>query len=75
MSTYDPKTDPPGAVSNQNREEGESRHREDHTHPEPRTRQHPIPLAPGEEPAVDGPDTGHHGESHEDDEPEQDSGS
>ncbi len=75
MSSYDPKTDPPGAVSNQNGEEGESRHREDHTHPEPRTREHPIPLAPGEEPAVNGSGAEPHDESHEDEEPEHDPGS
>lgn len=34
---HDPATDPPGAVSNQNGEEAESGHREDETHPEPRT--------------------------------------
>jgi hypothetical protein len=36
-SDHDPETDPPGAVSNQNQEEAESGHREDGTHPEPRT--------------------------------------
>ncbi len=35
-----PDSDPPGAVSNQNGEEAESGHREDGTHPEPRTRGH-----------------------------------
>ena len=30
-------SDPPGAVSNQNQEEAESGHRDDRTHPEPRT--------------------------------------
>lgn len=34
---HDPKSDPPGAVSDQNREEGQSGHRNDETHPEPRT--------------------------------------
>ncbi|HET9093969.1 MAG TPA: hypothetical protein VFN36_02690 [Solirubrobacteraceae bacterium] len=34
---HDPSSDPPGAVSNQNREEGQSGHREDGAHPEPRT--------------------------------------
>ena len=37
-SEHNPATDPPGAVSNQNREENQSGHREDRTHPEPRTR-------------------------------------
>ena len=32
------KSDPPGAVSNQNQEEAESGHRDDERHPEPRTR-------------------------------------
>ncbi len=36
--SQDPKDNPPGAVSNQNGEEAESGHREDGTHPEPRTR-------------------------------------
>jgi hypothetical protein len=36
-SDHDPKTDPPGAVSNQNQEEAESGHRDDGVHPEPRT--------------------------------------
>lgn len=31
------ETDPPGAVSDQNHEEGPSALREDETHPEPRT--------------------------------------
>jgi hypothetical protein len=31
------KSDPPGAVSNQNQEEAESRHRDDQRHPEPRS--------------------------------------
>ena len=31
--------DPPGAVSDQNNEEAESEHRDDGTHPEPRTAQ------------------------------------
>lgn len=35
---HDPRTDPPGAVSDQNREEAQSEHRDDQTHPEPRTR-------------------------------------
>ncbi|HEX3616476.1 MAG TPA: hypothetical protein VHU61_08060 [Solirubrobacteraceae bacterium] len=34
---HDPSSDPPGAVSDQNGEEAESGHREDGTHPEPRT--------------------------------------
>lgn len=34
---HDPNSDPPGAVSDQNREEGQSGHRQDRTHPEPRT--------------------------------------
>lgn len=34
---HDPATDPPGAVSDQNGEEAQSGHREDGTHPEPRT--------------------------------------
>ena len=46
MTAPDPKPspkrsdpdDPPGAVSNQNNEEAESEHRDDATHPEPRTR-------------------------------------
>jgi hypothetical protein len=36
-SEHDPATDPPGAVSNQLPEEQPSEHREDGTHPEPRT--------------------------------------
>ena len=36
-SDHHPATDPPGAVSNQNGEENPSEHREDETHPEPRT--------------------------------------
>jgi hypothetical protein len=36
-SEHDPASDPPGAVSNQNREENQSGHRDDETHPEPRT--------------------------------------
>ncbi|MGH2861762.1 MAG: hypothetical protein ACRDLT_09710 [Solirubrobacteraceae bacterium] len=34
---HDPSSDLPGAVSDQNREENQSGHREDRTHPEPRT--------------------------------------
>jgi hypothetical protein len=34
---HDPATDPPGAQSDQNGEEAQSGHREDGTHPEPRT--------------------------------------
>jgi hypothetical protein len=34
---HDPSSDPPGAVSDQNHEEAQSGHREDGTHPEPRT--------------------------------------
>lgn len=34
---HEPASDPPGAVSNQNREDNQSGHREDRTHPEPRT--------------------------------------
>ncbi len=34
---HDPASDPPGAVSDQNGEEAQSGHREDGTHPEPRT--------------------------------------
>ena len=34
---HDPASDPPGAVSDQNREENQSGHRDDETHPEPRT--------------------------------------
>jgi hypothetical protein len=34
---HDPSSDPPGAVSDQNNEENQSGHREDGTHPEPRT--------------------------------------
>jgi hypothetical protein len=34
---HDPESDPPGAVSDQNREENQSGHRPDQTHPEPRT--------------------------------------
>jgi hypothetical protein len=41
-SEHDPATDPPGAVSNQNGEEAESGHREDGTHPEPRTSGRPA---------------------------------
>ncbi len=36
-SEHDPASDPPGAVSDQNREEAQSGHRRDGTHPEPRT--------------------------------------
>ena len=36
-SHHDPANDPPGAVSNQNGEENQSGHRDDQTHPEPRT--------------------------------------
>ncbi|HEX3803047.1 MAG TPA: hypothetical protein VHV75_09425 [Solirubrobacteraceae bacterium] len=36
-SDHKPETDPPGAVSNQNQEQAESGHRDDGTHPEPRT--------------------------------------
>lgn len=36
-SEHDPAHDPPGVVSNQNREENQSGLREDGTHPEPRT--------------------------------------
>lgn len=36
-SEHNPATDPPGAVSNQNREDNQSGHRDDRTHPEPRT--------------------------------------
>lgn len=36
-SEHDPATDPPGAVSDQMPEEQPSEHREDRTHPEPRT--------------------------------------
>jgi len=36
-SDHDPASDPPGAVSDQNGEEAQSGHREDGTHPEPRT--------------------------------------
>ena len=41
--------DPPGAVSNQNHEEAESEHREDGTHPEPRSRD----RAPADAPHAD----------------------
>jgi hypothetical protein len=34
----DQKSDPPGAVSSQNQEEGESALRDDERHPEPRSR-------------------------------------
>lgn len=34
---HDPNNDPPGTVSDQNNEEGQSGHRPDGTHPEPRT--------------------------------------
>ena len=34
---HDPASDPAGAISNQNREESQSGHRDDETHPEPRT--------------------------------------
>jgi hypothetical protein len=34
---HDPSSDPPGAVSDQNGEEAQSGHRDDGTHPEPRT--------------------------------------
>jgi hypothetical protein len=34
---HDPESDPPGAISDQNREENQSGHRRDQTHPEPRT--------------------------------------
>lgn len=36
-SEHNPATDPPGAVSNQLPEEQLSEHRDDQTHPEPRT--------------------------------------
>ncbi|HWE59227.1 MAG TPA: hypothetical protein VG228_05985 [Solirubrobacteraceae bacterium] len=36
-NAHDPQSDPPAAVSNQNGEEAQSGHREDGTHPEPRT--------------------------------------
>lgn len=36
-SDHDPATDMPGAVSDQNGEENQSGHRDDGTHPEPRT--------------------------------------
>jgi hypothetical protein len=36
-SEHDPASDPPGAVSNQLPEEQPSEHRDDQTHPEPRT--------------------------------------
>jgi hypothetical protein len=36
-SEHDPATDPPGAVSDQNQEDAPSGHRDDQTHPEPRT--------------------------------------
>lgn len=35
------KDEPPGAVSNQNQEEAESGHRDDETHPEPRSKDGP----------------------------------
>lgn len=37
MSEHNPATDPPGVQSDQNREDAQSGHREDRTHPEPRT--------------------------------------
>ena len=45
---HDPATDPPGAVSDQNGEEAQSGHRDDGTHPEPRTG--------GERPSEDEPE-------------------
>lgn len=36
-SEHDPASDPPGAVSDQLPEEQPSEHRDDQTHPEPRT--------------------------------------
>lgn len=36
-SEHNPATDPPGAVGNQLPEEQPSEHRDDQTHPEPRT--------------------------------------
>jgi hypothetical protein len=57
-SDHDPATDPPGAVSDQNGEEGQSGLREDGNHPEPRTsgkpssedhQQHPTRGAAGED--------------------------
>jgi hypothetical protein len=56
-SEHDPSSDPPGAVSDQNREENQSAHRDDGTHPEPRTSgQQPRPHEPSD------PDTGAAGE-------------
>jgi hypothetical protein len=36
------KDDPPGAISDQNREEQPSEFRDDETHPEPRTSENPA---------------------------------
>ncbi len=61
---HDSSTDPPGAVSDQNREENQSEHRDDGTHPEPRTSgkppKEPEPPHPTEGAAGEGSQsTGH----------------
>jgi len=46
-SDHKPASDPAGAISNQNREENQSQHRDDQTHPEPRTTgKEPKPREP-----------------------------
>lgn len=63
-SEHDPATDPPGAVSDQMPEEQPSEHREDGTHPEPRTSgkepREPEPRDPSTGAATEGSQaTGH----------------
>jgi len=56
-SEHDPASDPPGAVSDQLPEEQPSHHRDDQTHPEPRTSgKEPKPHEPTD------PNTGAAGE-------------
>ena len=43
--------DPPGAVSNQNREEAQSELRDDQTHPEPRSRDNSSGAGEGSKPS------------------------
>ena len=45
---HNPATDPPGAQSDQNREDAQSGHRDDETHPEPRTSGSPAQSERGE---------------------------
>ena len=55
---HNPATDPPGAQSNQNGEEAQSAHREDGTHPEPRTAGKPARERPAAEDEGGGSDAG-----------------